>query len=136
MAQTVFSIAEIVRFLRSNDVIPEEVAEISPAEDDIISLKVKTSWLAPKHVRIAIKYVAFRDGRAIFEVVRTRLMHRFDWLIRRILASSDLPDCVSCSEYPMLQVDANRVLTENIKGITIESITFTDSQFRVTTSDA
>jgi hypothetical protein len=63
-------------------------------------------------------------------------MDKFDWLIRKILASSNLPDYVNHCHYPLLHVDVDRVLAEKIKGIQIESITLRDLQFRVTTREA
>ncbi len=131
MARITFSIAEAVRIINSNGLVSGPITEIE-AEGDKISVKFKTSWPAPKYIRVGIEYADFENGIVTFNITTNRLVDKFDWLVRKLLKSLHLPDYVNQCEYPRVCVDINKVLADKIKGVQIENIDFENGQFCVT----
>lgn len=133
MAKIQFTVNELSRILNSNNLSPRQISEIE-ADDEKIFLRIKTDWFALNSIRIAAKFVDFKEGSATFEILQNRLMNKFNWLIRKWIESIKLPEYVNLSEYPIVHIDLNRVLADKTRGIRIEDISFEKRQFFVTIS--
>ena len=131
MAQIILSGDELVCILNANGLVPEEVAEIELAGEEI-RLRVKTSWPIFKSIRVGLRFAGFEQGQAVLQLVTNRLIDQFDWLVDKVLAGFPLADHGARWEYPKLHVDVNKLLRRQIRGVEITNIVFEEGQFRTT----
>jgi len=133
MAQIILSGDELVCILNANGLVPEEVADIELAGEEI-KLRVKTSWPIFKSIRVGLRFAGFEEGQAILQLETNRLIDQFDWLVDKALAGFPLAEHGARWEYPRLHVDVNKLIRQQVRGVEITNIAFEQGQFRITTS--
>jgi hypothetical protein len=132
MARIVLSGDELINILWANNLIPDQVVDVK-ANGEEIKIRVKTPWPVLKSLRVGIRFAGFQDGHVVLQLVTNRVMDRFDWLIDRMLESLRLHDHGGRWEYPHLFVNVNLLVQRQLRGVTIEDLTFEDGHFHVTT---
>ncbi|MBN2128698.1 MAG: hypothetical protein JW741_04350 [Sedimentisphaerales bacterium] len=135
MAHIVLSGDELVNILDANELIPDHVTDIHTNGEEI-RIRVKTPWPLLKSLRVGIRFMGFDDGQVVLQLVTNRVLDRFDWLIDRMLESLRLEDHGSRWEYPHLFVDVNRLIQRQLRGVTVNEMTFEDGYFHISTTHA
>jgi len=133
MAQIVLSGDELVRILRANALIPDQITDVE-TDGAEIRIKVGTPWPVLKSIHARVRFAGFEGGHVVLQLATNRLLDKFDWLVDKMLASLQLEDHGSRWEYPRLYVDVNRLLQRQVRGVEITDVVFTEDRFHITTT--
>jgi len=133
MAHIVLSSDELVNILNANELIPDHVTGIHTNGEEI-KIRVKTPWPLVKSLRVGIRFVGFDGGQVVLQLVTNRVLDRFEWLIDKMLEPLRLEEHGSRWEYPRLFVDVNRLIQQQLRGVTIKDMTFEDGYFHISTT--
>ncbi len=132
MAQIILTGDEIIRILRANALIPEQVTEVE-ADGEDVRVRVRTPLPVLKSVRVGVRFAGFKDGHVILQLVTNRFIDAFDWIVDRMVESFAFDEHGGRWEYPRLYVDVNRLLQQQVRGMEITDIIFKDNRFHITT---
>lgn len=132
MAQIILSGDELVRLLRANALMPDQVTEVE-MDGAEIRVKVRTPWPVLKSVHVKVRFAGFEGGHVVLQLGTNRLLDKFDWLVDRMLVSLQLEDHGGRWEYPRLYVDVNRLLQRQVHGVEITDVAFREDRFYITT---
>ena len=132
MAKIIFTQAELLNILISNEVLPKEVLR-PKVEGDEIHFVVQTNLPLLQFVPVSLKYLSFTDSNAIFEltVVNSSLNKTISRL--NLLSRLDMPAYVKI-DFPNISVDVKELLKKkNIKGVQLKDIFFNNGEFTIVT---
>lgn len=133
MAKVVVSGDELVGILHANGLIPAQIADIQ-FDDEEIRVKVMTQWPVLKSLRVGVRVAGFEDGEVVFQLITSRLLDTFDWVVARMLESFSLADYGGRWEYPRLYIDVNRLVEERLRGVQIDAVKFVNGHFHIETT--
>ncbi len=133
MAHIVLSGDELVGILYANELIPSQVTDVE-TDGQEIKLKVQTPWPVLRSIRVGVRFAGFENGHVVFQLVTNRLIDTFDWLVTKMLESFRLSDYGGRWEYPRLHIDVNRLVREQIRGVSVDDVKFIDGHFHIKTS--
>ena len=133
MGQIILSTDEIISILQANALVPHQVRDVRTAGEEI-KIRVKTSWPLLKSIPVGMRFAGFEDGCVILQVATNVLTDKFSWLVDRMLESFPLADYGGRWEYPRLYLDINRLIQDQVRGVTVKDVTFEEGLFYVTTA--
>jgi hypothetical protein len=132
MAQIVLSGNELVRLLRANALIPDQVTDVE-MDGVEIRVRVRTPWPVLKSVHVRVRFAGFEGGHIVLQLGTNRVLDKFDWLVDKMLVSLQLEDHGGRWEYPRLYVDVNKLLQRQVRGVKITEVVFREDRFHITT---
>ena len=135
MGQIVISGEEVVNTLHANALIPQQIVNIGINGEEI-KIRVRTQWPVLKSVPVTMRFAGFSDGQLILQLATSSLTDKLSWLIDKMLGSFDLEASGGRWEYPRLYIDINRLIQDQVHGVTIADIVVRDGLFHVTTTHA
>lgn len=133
MANIVLSGDELVGILHANELVPSQVTAVE-TDGEEMTLKVQTPWPVLRSVRVGVRFAGFENGHVVFQLVTNRLIDTFEWLVKKMLESFRFSDYGGRWDYPRLHIDVNRLVGEQIRGVTVDDVAFVDGHFHVKTS--
>ncbi|OHB65550.1 MAG: hypothetical protein A2Y76_12610 [Planctomycetes bacterium RBG_13_60_9] len=135
MAQIILSGREIVGILRANELIPEQVLDVT-TDGDEVRLRVRTPWPIVKSIQVGMRFAGFEDDCVVLQLATNRVMDKLDWLADKMVEPLGLEEHGGRWEYPRLYLNVNRLVQRQLRGVTVESIVFRDGLFHVTTVES
>ena len=83
-----------------------------------------------------MRFAGFDNGCLVLQLATNLLTDKFNWLVDRMIEPLQLEEHGGRWEYPRLYIDVNRLIRQQLRGVTVENIVFRDGLFHITTTHA
>jgi hypothetical protein len=132
MAKIIFSSDELIKTLKSNDLLPKNIVRVK-AKGDSIHFCIKTQSFILPFIPVSLKLLSFSGNNVTFELTVvssqvSKTLGRFDQLL-----DFKMPEYMKL-EYPNIVIDIDKLLHEkNIRGLRLRSVVFENDKYIVET---
>ena len=128
MARLEFSAYELIELIFANDMMPKQIASVD-VQGNTIKLRVLTGIPFPKTIELSLSFVHYTNGVIFFHI-------HTSWLIDKVprFAPLKVQDYINLN-FPNLEIYLQKLISEKLHKLKIESIQFENGHLTILTQN-